>query len=558
VSAPAAFFSLLLSLGVPAQGASAAWILWVDHPEATEANNQQSYRSVLEAFHYRVALRKVADFRRAPENPATILVIPRGAAARMDTAQQAEAVRYLAAGGRVAADGRQPWMAGIGFRPASRKISVSSVADVLHPDLSLHWQGRDPVEVFEAPAGSRTLMADRESGQPLAIAGSHGAGRYLYLAAPLDPHTPDATSHYPHFPVYLAEAFGARPAAEGPQLEAYFDPAFRSGADPERLADFWKQSGIRVLYIAAWYEVPYGDIVRACHSRGLRAYAWFAPPAATQRMWQDNPQWRERTAAGSDARIGWRYSLNLQNPACFRAVMEWMGGVLRSHDWDGVNVTELNYDADFLDYLRADRFVPMNEDVRTGFRELAGFDPALLFQPESPRRHTRDRKALEKFLRYREDIVLGWHRRVLEQLEILRRDRNWEIILTVLDSLHGDYVRPALGVDSRRIAALMRRFDFTLQVEDPAHFWAAPPDRYFRFANTYRKLVRDAGRLMFDVNVVVDRDIARTALPSALPTGTELARTVAAAASVSGRAAIYSEHTVPPGDWALLKRVRVR
>jgi hypothetical protein len=98
----------------------------------------------------------------------------------------------------------------------------------------------------------------------------------------------------------------------------------------------------------------------------------------------------------------------------------------------------------------------------------------------------------------------------------------------------------------------MKEFDFTLQVEDPAEHWAKPPDRYERFAEMYLKLVPDRSRLMFDVNVMPDRSVAGTSLPSALATGTELARTVIAAAAATGRAAIYSEYTVAGQDWALL------
>jgi hypothetical protein len=122
----------------------------------------------------------------------------------------------------------------------------------------------------------------------------------------------------------------------------------------------------------------------------------------------------------------------------------------------------------------------------------------------------------------------------------------------MLDSLHSAYVRPALGVNSRRLVELMKEFDFTLQVEDPAEHWMQPPDRYLRFAETYLKLVPERRRLMFDVNVMPDRHVAGTSLPSALATGTELADTILAAASASGRAAIYSEHTVASQDWNLI------
>jgi hypothetical protein len=194
----------------------------------------------------------------------------------------------------------------------------------------------------------------------------------------------------------------------------------------------------------------------------------------------------------------------------------------------------------------------MNDDVRASFRQRAGFDPAELFVPASRYYHKRNPKALEEFLRYREDIVTTWHRRVLGELEPLAKAQGWEVIVTMLDSLHSAYVRPALGIDSRRIAALTREFDFTLQVEDFAEHWRQPPDRYRRFAETYLRLVPDRRRLMFDINVVPDRSVDGTSLPSSRATGTELALTVAAAASASGRVAIYSEHTVASQDWSLI------
>jgi len=532
-----------------------ALILWQERPTAAEAHNQQSYRAVLELLGYATRILKPSRFRQPPAESSIILVVPGGA--RLSATQQGYIARHLAAGGSLITDRRQGWLEPLGFRWPGQTISVGTVSDPAHPEPKLEWRGRDPVEAFTPPEGARTLLLDPESGQPLAVAGRHGAGRYLYLAAPLDPHTSYGTSHYPHLPRYMREVFGLGPPRQGLEIEAYFDPAFRAGIAPEQLAAWWHEWGLRVIYAAAWQEpYPFDALLRACHQRGIRVYAWFAFPFVTRKFWDEHPEWRERTATGADAHIGWRYSMNFENPDCFRAAMTWMKSVLEAHPWDGVNLTELNYDADFLDYLRADRFVPMNDEVRQAFQRRAGFDPVQLFQAGTPYYHGRNPGALKRFLRIREDIVFDWHRRVLEELEPPRRARGFEVIVTLLDSLHGDYVRPALGVDAPRIAALMRRFPFTLQVEDPAHFWAAPPDRYPRFARAYRKLVRDPRRLMFDVNIVPDRDIAHTALPSATATGTELMHTLAAAAASSRRVAIYSEHTVTPRDWVLLKTVR--
>jgi hypothetical protein len=203
--------------------------------------------------------------------------------------------------------------------------------------------------------------------------------------------------------------------------------------------------------------------------------------------------------------------------------------------------------------MRPDKFVPMNSDVRAEFHRHAGFDPILLFSPNSQYYYKSNTAALQKFQRYRENLVYDWHRRVLGELDPMRKEHGWEIIVTVMDSLHSKYVRPALGVDSRKIAGLMKDYNFTLQVEDPAEYWMQPPDRYLKFAKTYLKFVKDPRRLMFDVNVMSDRDITHTTLVSSIATGTELARTVVAAAAASGRVAVYSEHTIPVQDWAFLR-----
>jgi hypothetical protein len=431
------------------------------------------------------------------------------------------------------------------------------VVDVLFPEMPLRWQPEELVERFTPPEGARQLMVDPESRQVLATAGKYGSGSYLYLAAPLDPHTADATSHYPYFAEYLTATFERRNSLRSARLEVYFDPGYRQGVDLSRLVTFWRQNGIRTVYAAAWqfypgYSFDYERLIRLAHQNGLAVYAWFVLPEVTPRMWQEHPEWRERTATGADGNVGWRLLMNLEDPDCFQATMEWMKQLLSAYEWDGVNLAELNFDADFTDYLRPDRFVPMNEQVRADFSQRSGFDPALLFAPGSPYDYRQHPEALEKLLAYREDLVTELHRRVLKELEPLGKERGWETIVTMLDSLHSDYVRPALGVNSRRIVDLMSEFDFTLQVEDPAEHWTAPPERYRTFARAYLALIPDRRRLMFDVNVMANRDVSRTTLPARLATGTELARTVAAAAAASGRAALYSESTVASQDWALL------
>jgi YD repeat-containing protein len=548
--------------------AKKAWILWLDKAPLSASHNQESYRTVLDTFGYDVQLIRAAAFVRAPSDLDTIVVIPGAVGAHLTAEQNKEVLRYITAGGHVVADSRQAWLDVIGVQWQNRDISVSTVTDQLFPEMPLTWHVPDAVhhpddrvERFTPPEDVRELMVDSESDQVLAYADDYGRGYYIYLAAPLDPHTSEGLSHYPYFPKYLTEVFGANTSLRSPRLEAYFDPSDHPSADLSRLTAQWRKSGIRTIYAAAWNTYPayYPQLIAACHRNGVSVYAWFAFPGVTRAMWDQHPEWREKTPAlGPDGHqldglVGWRQQMNMQNPACFRAAMDWMKNLLQSNDWDGVNLTELNFDADFADFLRPDKFVPMNADVRTEFRKKGGFDPIGLFQPASPNYHKTNHAALEKFLKYREGLVTDLHRRVLAELEPMRRAQSWEVIVTALDSLHSKTWGRALGIDSRQIVGLMQDYPFMLQVEDPAEFWMKPPERYLRFAQTYRKLIKDPKRLMFDINVMANRDIAHTTLPSPTATGTELARTVVAAAAASGRVAIYSEHTVPPQDWVFLR-----
>jgi hypothetical protein len=533
-----------------------AWILWQANASEADANNQESYHTALEMFGFAARSVSMADFRQAPHEKTTLLVVPQGVAALLTGTQQQEILRYVSSGGALVADGDQPWLSALGLHAKGWRLPVAEVQETLMEDTSFSWNPEELVERYVPPPGAKTLQFETDTKQPVVLAGQYGRGRYLYLAAPFDTHTTYGMSRYPYLAQYLADTFHLRSALRGGRLETYFDPGYRSGINLDDLAAYWKKSGIRTVYVAAWqfyerYHFDYAALIRACHRKGISVYAWFMFPQVTPMMWEQHPEWRERAASGLDGRPGWRYPMNFQNPICFRAAMDWAKDLLHSLDWDGINIAELNFDAKHPDYLRPEAFVPMNKDVRTVFAKEAGFDPAQLFVPGSPYYHKRNPQALAKFLRYREDIVIEWHRRVLTELNPIAQERGLEVIVTAMDSLHSQYVRPALGVNSRRIAALMQEFDFTLQVEDPAEHWAEPPDRYQRFAEDYRKMVPDERRLMFDINVVSDREIGGTSLPSTIATGTELARTVMAAA-VRGRVAIYAEHTVEPQDWPIL------
>jgi hypothetical protein len=228
--------------------------------------------------------------------------------------------------------------------------------------------------------------------------------------------------------------------------------------------------------------------------------------------------------------------------------------VLGQFSWDGVNIAELNYDTDHGP-LNPAKYVPMNDDVRRDFAEARGFDPRLLFDAASPYFWQKNPKAFEQFNQFRSDIVTSWHREVLETLSPLCQRYQWELVVTMLDSLHSKTLTRDTGVNSERILQLMDRYPFTLQVEDPAEFWSQTPDRYATFVNTYLKRVADSGRLIFDLNVIPSRSMAQSLLPTNAQTGVEFAQMLHHASQASGRVAVYAESTLLPQDFEVMESV---
>ncbi len=186
-------------------------------------------------------------------------------------------------------------------------------------------------------------------------------------------------------------------------------------------------------------------------------------------------------------RTGWRYPINMGIPEAREAAFERVRRDIERFQWDGINFAEMNSDspADAAEYT-------------------------------------------------------ALHREVLQRFQY----PGLEIIVTALDSIHSPRLKSAIGIDTNAIAALRKETPFTLQLEDAFEFWPSPPDRYVRFAQAYAK-----HSPIFDVNIVADRDIAGSNVPSALATGTEFLQLLHFASQPTGRLALYSESTVAPNDW---------
>lgn len=522
-----------------------------------EKNDQASFLAVLRVFGLNpqeIGRRELTSL--APGRP-DLLVVPYPAAVRLTPAEINRLFSFIEQGGEVITDGPSRFMERAGFKFIADQIRVRGLKETTIPAPEFAWATPAVVPKFSFESGT-VLARDLDQNWPIAVLRPLGQGKVLFLVAPFDPLTPFGLSRYPYLAYYLKNTLGIPFSVRRNVLELYFDPGLRPQASLEKLVRHWRASGVKVIYLAAWhfyenYQFPYGYFIDLCHRFGLAVYAWLEFPYVTSLMWEKNPEWREKQVDGADARNGWRLPLNLFHPEAQVACRRFLRQLLFDYDWDGVNLAELSFDSDG-GFLNPAKFTPFNEQVKQRFQTWAGYEMAELFRPESSFYWRINAAAKEKLLAFRSGLIQELHRLFLEEIEKIEKIKGaaWEVIVTNYDSLLHPEIREECGVETKDLIALMKDFDFTLQIEDPARSWRGLPSRYIDYINEYKKYVPNLSRLMFDLNVVPFRDVRGTPFPLPQACGAELATLVYLAQQASGRVAIYSEATILPLDLGLL------
>jgi hypothetical protein len=434
-----------------------------------------------------------------------------------------------------------------GFKPGSGNVRVTSLTDVHRTTLPIVWEKGLDLPVFDLPAGAQVFTRARWNGAALAAGLRRGAGAVLWIAAPPGEHG------YERFP-YLLEALcdlGMEPPFRSSRLWAFFDSAYRSRVDLDYFAARWRRAGISALHVAAWHfyepnaeqDAYLARLIEACHREGILVYAWLELPHVSEKFWNDHPEWREKTAVLQDAQLDWRKLMNLTNRDCFRAVSAGVQQLTGRFDWDGVNLAELYFES--LEGMgNASRFTPMNDDVRTLFRQEGGFDPIELL---SNRKETASRAA---FLEFRASLARKMQEEWIGELETARRRKpHLDLVLTHVDDRFDPGMRDAIGADAARVLPLLDSHAFTFLIEDPATVWNLGPQRYTAIAERYRAITPHREKLAIDLNIV---DRYQNVYPTKQQTGTELFQLVHQAAASFQRVALYFENSLLPPDLSLL------
>lgn len=527
-----------------------------DDVKGEEKFDQDSFESVFKIFGLKPKITNINKIAKNNLRNFTIVCIPYPSAMEIKKEEINSLRDFIENGGILITDGETPLSQSLGIKFGKEKIEIKEIRELSIPVPNLYWNPPVILKKFGAEEGI-ILSKDAWSEQPVVLIKPYKKGKILYFGTLFDPFTPFGISRFPYFPIYLRNSLQIPFNAKRNMLEFYFDPGLRQNVSLEKLVRRWKASGVKIVYLATWhfyrsYRFDYKYFIDLCHNFGISVYAWFEFPQVTPLFWDENPQWREKTATGADALCHWRLLMNLYNSSCREAVKDFLWKMLMDYDWDGVNLAELNFDTN-KGANDPSKFTPMNDDVRRDFKKINGFDPIELFNPKSSYYFKKNPYAYQKFLDFRREIVKNLHIFFLEEIEKIKRikGKNFEVIVTAMDSILHPEIFEECGIDTRDVISLMGKYPFTLQIEDPSRSWILPPSRYLDYYNVYKNFV-DKNRLMFDINCIGRRDISKTNLPSSIATGTELATTLYFAIQANGRAGIYSESTVLPHDMDIL------
>lgn len=537
-------------------------VLWNSKAIGAEALNQQSFYSALECMGFRPAHIAVDSFVVQHIDKNTLLIIPHTSAVSLSPSCIQYVVKKLREGLILITDGESALSDAVGIRLGD-PIRIGNIVFQRDSGQSIFWSDTPAVRFITHTTDPKATIHyfDQDSRRPLVAQMRFGQGWCLYFAPLFDPISGHGYSRFPHLLSLIISGLHFEPQFTRRAADAYFDPGFRYDIAIDKLARRWKEWGIQTIHAAAWYsadESPYdyAQLVRACHQNGILVYAWLQWPYVGRGFWDAHPEWRQKNALLQDAKLDFLYLMDLQNPACMKAAMNDLKSLLVL-DWDGIDVAEFSITGGVAEALEGPAqpkfFTGFTEVARNEFQKKYRFDPLELFDSTSQHFWKTNSVALNTFYNYRVDVNNRLLKYIIDELTVLKlaQNRDWEIILTIIDnSRHPEFNR-LLGYDQEHTLELVKKHHLTLNVEDPLSEWNNPPDRYKDTGAAYRKLLGDHP-LMMDINVVRIHPKTHKSYCTQQQTGTELCQLIRNVLTYTHRVCLYSEWTVFGKDWEMI------
>jgi uncharacterized protein YdaL len=519
-------------------------------------SDQVSFLSAFEAVGVDYKVIPFFQFLEIPEG-INLMIIPYSVASKLSEQQILFILSALAKGMNIIFEKESNLGERIGITSIGDYKRVSTVKDEYYPQVEIHWKEEDTYRNFTVPIEYVIYYSEKKTGDPIVIGGEYGEGKYIYFSTLFDPTTSKGYSRYPYYIDLLQRQFDFMPLIKREATEIYFEPGDREDVSIEDLVKMWKESGFRRIYVAGWHfyakwNYNYERLIELAHKNAMLVYLWLELPHVGAKFWDDNPEWRERTATGSEAIIGWRRHMALTDKNCMEAVLKELSDVIEKYDWDGVNLAELYFESNYnmetftpMGPAGPYDFTPMHSSVRKSFKSQYGFDPIKLFEKSSSFYWERNSEKWTIFEEYRKQLLVDLHQEFLSFFHQKRKQKgdDQEIVVTVIDDIYGNNIGRGIGTDTRRLIPLMQEFPFTLQIEDPQQMWHLGPSRYDSLSNTYNKLLA-SGDLVLDINIVPVRSYKKSIAPTRQSTGLELYSLIQSALQDTNRVALYSESSI--------------
>ena len=487
-------------------------------------------------------------------NDFDIAIIPNGTAKNLTHQNITLLQKAVNEGLYLYTDGYSALNVTLGIKAEKENIRVSKIKNKTFTKNVLYWSKPcrvNPIQVKDKK--TKVLCSDYSTGKALCVYKEIGKGKIISSAPLFDPLTNKGYSRFPYFIETLETYFGLKRIAERTMLEVYFDPRLRPDTtNIDKLANLWKLQHIKRVYIAGWYfdeNYDYASLINACHQNGIAAYCWLETPMVSKTFWRKHPQWREKTATLADAKVDWRYLMNLADTTCLKQVFKEYKTFFDKHDWDGVNIAEIYFEpSGGMNYFHF--FTPMNKVVRKDFTTISKIDPRLFFKPNNKHYWKKDSVNWHKFLDYRKELCYQLKRKHVAFFDSIRqKNTDFEIITTLIDVSLTPEIADYIAETTENSIALQKEFNISLQIEDPSNCWGSTPDRYKKLGELYRKNILDEEKLIFDCNVVGSHPKGLGGFPSEKPSGEEIRQIIYNMATANARPAFYAEDAILKLDY---------
>lgn len=517
--------------------------------EKNDLKSYEQYQNALSSVGLNIGIITVSEVSKHNLYSGKVLVIPGDIASHLNTSQINSIVQQVKNGLCLVTDRHTNLSEKLGVIFNRKKIRISGIKDINHPDVCIRWKESVISEQIEntltGAESAQIFCTEPAAAIPVVIGAKSGKGKFIYISTEFDDPKAFGYGHFPYFHESFIKFFDVQPCKKRNRLVAYLDLGYHENDSLPLLVENMKSYGINEVHISGWYSNErygkvYEKILNECHQNGILAYMWLELPMVTSEFWDNNPIWRQKTGALSDAALDWRKLMALEDPECFRAVTGYLSGFIDAYEWDGIDIAEFYFES-LEGYKRPAEFTPLSDFSRKEFREINGFDPAEIFNPESSYYYKKNRRAIKKFLDFRVDLCTKLNREILTFVRNKNASKKLDIYLTQIANPFDKKLNRNIGVNVDDFIKLQKEFGFTMQAEDPYPLWVLGPDRYKKIGKVYRKLLGNKPILTIDINIVSEgRD---DPFPTDVQTGLEFTELLNVASQSADRVCIYAVST---------------